>query len=81
MEFFPHIDVMMAESTIDLIDQDTQVLLEVNTFLNLSNNWLLDSKYNFTLLLESFTLLLENFSPYRWRIYFSCIIVTRLLIY
>ena len=42
MEFFPHIDVMMAESTIDPPDQDTQGLPEVNTFLNLFNNWLLD---------------------------------------
>ena len=24
MEFFPHIDVMMAESTINSLDQDTQ---------------------------------------------------------
>ena len=41
MEFFPHIDVMMtidvmmAKSTIDLPDQDTQGIPEVNTFLNL----------------------------------------------
>ena len=32
MEFFPHIDVMMVESTIDLPDQDTQWIPEVNTF-------------------------------------------------
>ena len=38
MKFFPHIDVMMAESTIDPPDQEIQGLLEVNTFLNLFNN-------------------------------------------
>ena len=38
LEFFLHIDVMMAESTMDLIEQNTQELLEVNTLLNLSNN-------------------------------------------
>ena len=38
MEFFPHINVMMAESTINSLDQDTQGPLEVNTFLNLFNN-------------------------------------------
>ena len=48
IEFFPHIDVMMAESTINSLDQDTQGLPGVNTFLNLFNHWLLDSKYNFT---------------------------------
>ena len=47
-EFFSHIDVMMAESTINSPDQDTQGPLGVNTFLNLFNHWLLDSKYNFT---------------------------------
>ena len=35
IEFFPHIDVMMAESTINSLDQDTQGPLRVNTFLNL----------------------------------------------
>ena len=48
MEFFPHIDVMMAKSTINSLDRDTQGPLEVNTFLNLFNHWLLDSKCNFT---------------------------------
>jgi len=38
MKFFPHIDVMMAESTLDPSDQDTQGLPEVNIFLNLFNN-------------------------------------------
>ena len=32
MEFFPQIDVVVAESTLDPFDQDTQELLEVNTF-------------------------------------------------
>ena len=35
---FLHIDVMMAESTVDLIKQNTQEFLEVNTLLNLFNN-------------------------------------------
>ena len=48
IEFFPHIDIMMAESTINSLDQDTQGPPGVNTFLNLFNHWLLDSKYNFT---------------------------------
>ena len=38
MKCFPHIDVMMAESTIDPSNQDTQGLSEVNTSLNLFNN-------------------------------------------
>ena len=38
MEFFPHIDVIMAKSTINPPDQDTQGLPEVKTFLNLFNN-------------------------------------------
>ena len=38
MEFFPRIDVMMAESTIDLPDRDTQGIPEVKTFLNLFIN-------------------------------------------
>ena len=38
IEFFPHIDVMMGESTINSPDQDTQGPLEVNTFLNLFNH-------------------------------------------
>ena len=53
MKFFPYIDVMMDESTVDLFDQDTQGLPKVNTFLNLFNNWLLDLKYNFTLPLDN----------------------------
>ena len=35
IEFFPHIDVMMAESTINSLDQDRQGPLGLNTFLNL----------------------------------------------
>ena len=54
MKFFPHINVMIAKSTINPPDQDTQGLPEVNTFLNLFNNWLLDFKCNFTLPLENF---------------------------
>ena len=38
MEFFPYIDVVVAENTLDPFDQDTQELPEVNTFLNLFNN-------------------------------------------
>ena len=38
IEFFPHIDVMMVESTINSFDQDTQGPLGVNTFLNLFNH-------------------------------------------
>ena len=38
MEFFPHIDIMMAKSTMNSLDQDTQGPLEVNTFLNLFYN-------------------------------------------
>ena len=53
MKFFPHINVMIAESTINPPDQDTQRLPEVNIFLNLFNNWLLDFKCNFTLPLEN----------------------------
>ena len=53
MKFFPHIDVMITESTINPPDQDTQGLPEVNIFLNLFNNWLLDFKCNFTLSLEN----------------------------
>ena len=43
---------MMAESTINSPSRDTQRPPKVNTFLNLFNNWLLDSKCNFTLSLE-----------------------------
>ena len=38
IEFFPHIDVMMAESTINSSDLDTQEPPGVNTFLNLFNH-------------------------------------------
>ena len=38
IEFFPHIDVMMAESTIISLDQDIQGPPGVNTFLNLFNH-------------------------------------------
>ena len=38
MEFFSHIDVMIAESTINSLDRDTQGPSKVNTFLNLFNN-------------------------------------------
>ena len=37
-EFFSHIDVMMAESTINSPDQDTQGPSGVKTFLNLFNH-------------------------------------------
>ena len=57
MKFFPHIDVVVAESTLDPYDRDTQGFLELKTFLNLLNNWLLDYKFNFTLLLENFIFL------------------------
>ena len=39
---------MMAESTINSFDQDTQGPPGVNILLNLFNHCLLDSKYNFT---------------------------------
>ena len=38
IELFPHIDVMMAESTINSPDRDIQGPLGVNTFLNLFNH-------------------------------------------
>ena len=38
IEFFPHIDVMMVESTINSLNQDTQGPPGVNTFLNLFNH-------------------------------------------
>ena len=38
MEFSPQIDVVVAKSTLDLFDQDTQGLPKVNTFLNLFKN-------------------------------------------
>ena len=60
MNFSLTIDVMMAKSTINSIDQDTQGPLGVNTFLNLFNHWLLDSKYNFTPTAEDNIILLED---------------------
>ena len=38
IEFFPHIDIIMAESTINSLDQDTQGPSGVNIFLNLFNH-------------------------------------------
>ena len=38
IEFFLHINVMIAKSTINSLDQDTQGLPGVNTFLNLFNH-------------------------------------------
>ena len=38
IEFFPHIDAMMAKSTINSPNQDTQRPPGVNTFLNLFNH-------------------------------------------
>ena len=38
IEFFPHNDIMMAGSTINSPDQDTQGPPGVNTFLNLFNH-------------------------------------------
>jgi len=60
IELFPCIDVMMVESTINSLDQDTQGPLGVNTFLNLFDHWLLDSKCNFTLTVRDNTVLLED---------------------
>ena len=57
MEFFYHTDVMMAESTIDPPNQDTQRLPKVNIFLNIFNNCLLDFKCDYTLQLENLFLL------------------------
>ena len=45
MKFFPHIDVMMAESTINSPDRDTQGPLGVNIFLNLFNHRLLENLF------------------------------------
>ena len=42
IELFPHIDVMMAESTVNSPDRDIQGHPGVNTFVNLFNHWLLD---------------------------------------
>ena len=38
IELFPHIDVMMAESTMNSLDQDMQGPSGVDTFLNLFNH-------------------------------------------
>ena len=38
LEFFLYIDVMMAKSIVDPMEQNTQEFLEVNTLLNLFNN-------------------------------------------
>ena len=38
IEIFPHINIMMVEITINSLDQDTQGLPRVNTFLNLFNH-------------------------------------------
>ena len=38
IKIFPHIDIMMAESTMNSPDQDMQGPLGVNTFLNLFNH-------------------------------------------
>ena len=40
LEFFLYIDVMMAKSIVDPMEQNTQEFLEVNTLLNLFNNWI-----------------------------------------
>ena len=45
MKFFPHIDVMMVESTINSPKRDTQGPLGVNTFLNLFNHRLLENLF------------------------------------
>ena len=37
IKLFPHIDVMMAESTMNSLNRDTLGPLGVNTFLNLFN--------------------------------------------
>ena len=51
---------MMVESTINSPDQDTQGPPGINTFLNLFNHWLLDSKYNFTPTDGDNTILLDD---------------------
>ena len=38
LEFFLHINVIMAESTVDPMEQNTQEFPEVNTLLNLFKN-------------------------------------------
>ena len=51
---------MMAKSTLNSLDQDTQGPLGVNTFLNLFYHWLLDFKYNFAPTAGDNTILLED---------------------
>ena len=53
----------MAESTLNLLTKTLKRLLEVSTFLNLFNNWLLDLKYNFNLLLENMSFLQYHKGP------------------
>ena len=66
LNFFLTIDVMMAKSTINSLNQDMQGPLGVNTFLNLFYHWLLDSKYNFTPTAGDNTIPLEDwFEPWR----------------
>ena len=60
IELFPHIDVTMAESTMNSPDRDMQGPLGVNTFLNLFDHCLLDSKYNFTPTVGDNTVLLKD---------------------
>ena len=38
LEFFLHIDVMMSESIVDPIEQNTQEITKINALLNLFNN-------------------------------------------
>ena len=38
LKFFLHIDVMMTESIVDPIEQNTQEIPEINALLNLFNN-------------------------------------------
>ena len=38
LEFFLHIDVMIAESTVEPIEKNTQEFPKVNALLNLFNN-------------------------------------------
>ena len=40
LKFFLHIDVMMAGNIVDHIEQNKQEIPEVNTSLNLFNNWI-----------------------------------------
>ena len=38
LEFYLHINVMLAETTVDPMEQNTQEFPKVNTLLNLFNN-------------------------------------------